>query len=261
MPVGAGSCADAIRMGSEVFNTLRKALKDAGHATNVGDEGGFAPNLKSAEEALGFIMKATEAAGYQPGDDVVLALDCAATEFYRGGRYHLAGEGKTLDSAGMAQYLAALVARFPIVSIEDGMAEDDWEGWKALTDELGSRCQLVGDDLFVTSTARLREGIARGVANAILIKVNQIGTLTETFDCVALAQAAAYRAVISHRSGETEDATIADIAVATNAGQIKTGSLSRSDRTAKYNQLIRIEEELGDEARYAGRGALKALRT
>ena len=261
MPVGASSCADAIRTGSEVFHTLRKALKDAGHATNVGDEGGFAPNLKSAEEALGFIMKAIEAAGYKPGGDVVLALDCAATEFYKDGKYQLEGEGKSLDSAGMTRYLADLVGRYPIVSIEDGMAEDDWAGWKALTDALGSRCQLVGDDLFVTSTARFREGIAKGIANSILIKVNQIGTLTETLDCVAMAQGAAYSAVISHRSGETEDATIADIAVATNAGQIKTGSLSRSDRTAKYNQLIRIEEALGDEARYAGRGALKALRT
>jgi enolase len=261
MPVGAQSCADAIRMGSEVFHTLRKALKDAGHATNVGDEGGFAPNLRSAEEALSFIMKAIEGAGYRPGQDIVLALDCAASEFYRDGRYYLAGEGKTLDSAGMAKYLAALAGRFPIVSIEDGMAEDDWAGWKALTGELGRSCQLVGDDLFVTNTRRLKDGISKGVANSILIKVNQIGTLTETLDCVATAQAAAYTAVISHRSGETEDATIADIAVATNAGQIKTGSLSRSDRMAKYNQLIRIEEELGDQARFAGRGALKALRT
>ncbi|HEY1243416.1 MAG TPA: phosphopyruvate hydratase [Hyphomicrobiaceae bacterium] len=260
MPVGAGSCADAIRMGSEVFHTLRKALKDAGHATNVGDEGGFAPNLKSADEALSFIMKAIEGAGYKPGENVVLALDCAATEFYRDGKYRLEGEGKTLDSAGMAKYLAGLAGRFPIVSIEDGMAEDDWAGWKALTDELGAKCQLVGDDLFVTSTKRLEEGIAKGIANSILVKVNQIGSLTETLDCVAMAQAAAYTAVISHRSGETEDATIADIAVATNAGQIKTGSLSRSDRTAKYNQLIRIEEELCDQARYAGRGVLKAGR-
>jgi enolase len=260
MPVGAQSCADAIRMGAEVFHTLRKALKDAGHATNVGDEGGFAPNLKSAEEALGFVMKAIEAAGYRPGEDIVLALDCAATEFYKDGQYRLEGEGKALDSAGMAKYLVGLVGRFPIVSIEDGMAEDDWDGWKALTDAIGARCQLVGDDLFVTSTARLRQGIARGIANAILVKVNQIGSLSETLDCVAMAQAAAYAAVISHRSGETEDATIADIAVATNAGQIKTGSLSRSDRTAKYNQLIRIEEELGDQARYAGRAALRVLR-
>jgi enolase len=257
MPVSAPTCADAIRMGSEVFHTLRKALKDAGHATNVGDEGGFAPNLKSADEALSFIVRAIEGAGYKPGGEVVLALDCAATEFYRDGKYQLEGEGKSLDAAGMVKYLAGLVARFPIVSIEDGMAEDDWAGWKALTDELGGKCQLVGDDLFVTNTRRLEEGIAKGVANSILIKVNQIGSLTETLDCVAMAQAAAYTAVISHRSGETEDSTIADIAVATSAGQIKTGSLSRSDRTAKYNQLIRIEEELGDQARYAGKGALR----
>jgi enolase len=257
MPVGAASCAEAIRMGAEVFHTLRRALKDAGHATNVGDEGGFAPNLKSAEEALAFVVKAIEAAGYKPGDDVVLALDCAATEFYKHGKYQMEGEGKSLDSGGMVKYLAGLVDRFPIVSIEDGMAEDDWGGWKALTDELGRRCQLVGDDVFVTNSARLKEGIAKGVGNSILVKVNQIGSLTETLDCVAIAQAAAYTAVISHRSGETEDSTIADIAVATNAGQIKTGSLSRSDRIAKYNQLIRIEEDLGDQARYAGRGALK----
>jgi enolase len=259
MPVGAATCADAIRMGSEVFHTLRKALKDAGHATNVGDEGGFAPNLKSAEEALSFIMTAIEAAGYKPGEDIVLALDCAATEFYKDGQYRLEGEGKSLDSGGMVKYLAGLTARFPIVSIEDGMAEDDWEGWKALTDAIGGRCQLVGDDLFVTNTRRLSEGIAKAIGNSILIKVNQIGTLSETLDCVAMAQAAAYTAVISHRSGETEDSTIADIAVATNAGQIKTGSLSRSDRTAKYNQLIRIEEDLGDQARYAGRGGLRSV--
>jgi enolase len=257
MPVSAPTCADAIRMGAEVFHSLRKALKAAGHATNVGDEGGFAPNLKSADEALAFVMKAIEAAGYKPGEDIALALDCAATEFYKDGKYRLEGEGKTLDSAAMAKYLAALVGRYPIVSIEDGMAEDDWAGWKALADELGRKCQLVGDDLFVTNTKRLGEGIAKGVANSILIKVNQIGSLSETLDCVAMAQSAAYTAVISHRSGETEDATIADIAVATGAGQIKTGSLSRSDRTAKYNQLIRIEQELGDQARYAGRGALK----
>jgi enolase len=260
MPVGAASCADAIRMGSEVFHTLRKALKDAGHATNVGDEGGFAPNLKSADEALAFITKAIEAAGYRPGENVVLALDAAASEFYRDGKYQLAGEGKSLDSAGMVRYLAGLVDRFPIVSIEDGMAEDDWDGWKALTEELGGRIQVVGDDVFVTNMGRLKEGIDRGVANSILVKVNQIGSLTETLDCVAMAQRAAYTAVISHRSGETEDATIADIAVATNAGQIKTGSLSRTDRIAKYNQLIRIEEELGDQARYAGRGVLRAGR-
>jgi enolase len=259
MPVGAATCADAVRMGSEIFHTLRKGLKDAGHSTNVGDEGGFAPNLKSAEEALAFIMRSIEGAGYKPGEDVVLALDCAATEFYKGGKYQLEGEGKSLDSGGMTKYLANLVARFPIVSIEDGMSEDDWQGWKAMTDALGAKCQLVGDDLFVTSTERLAQGIEQHIANSILVKVNQIGSLTETLEAVAMAQSAAYTAVISHRSGETEDNTIADIAVATNAGQIKTGSLSRSDRIAKYNQLIRIEEELGDEARYAVRGALRAL--
>ncbi|HWB44193.1 MAG TPA: phosphopyruvate hydratase [Hyphomicrobiaceae bacterium] len=257
MPVGAESCADAIRVGAEIFHTLRKRLKDAGHGTNVGDEGGFAPNLKSADEALGFIMKSIEGAGYKPGDDVALALDCASTEFYKGGKYDMAGEGKSLDSAGMVKYLAGLASRYPVVSIEDGMAEDDWQGWKALTDELGKKCQLVGDDLFVTNTERLRRGLAQGVANSILVKVNQIGTLSETLDAVGVAQRAGYTAVISHRSGETEDATIADIAVATNAGQIKTGSLSRSDRIAKYNQLIRIEQELGDQARYAGREALE----
>jgi enolase len=223
MPVSAPSCADAIRVGAEVFHTLRKALKDAGHGTNVGDEGGFAPNLKSAEEALAFIMKAIEGAGYKPGDDVVLALDCAATEFYKGGKYAMAGEGKALDSAGMVKYLAGLVGRFPIVSIEDGMAEDDWQGWKALTEAIGAKCQLVGDDLFVTNTARLKQGIDQGIANSILVKVNQIGSLSETLDAIAMAQSAGYTAVILHRSGETEDATIADIAVATNAGQIKTG--------------------------------------
>ncbi|HEX5600821.1 MAG TPA: phosphopyruvate hydratase, partial [Hyphomicrobiaceae bacterium] len=251
------TCADAIRMGAEIFHTLRKALKNAGHNTNVGDEGGFAPNLQSADEALGFIMRAIEQAGYKPGDDVVLALDCASTEFFKDGKYNLEGEGKVLDSEGMARYLADLVSRYPVVSIEDGMAEDDWQGWKLLTSELGDRCQLVGDDLFVTNTKRLAKGIAEGVGNSILVKVNQIGTLTETLDAVAMAQRAAYTAVISHRSGETEDATIADLAVATNAGQIKTGSLSRSDRLAKYNQLIRIEEDLGDVARYAGRSVLR----
>ncbi|TMJ70165.1 MAG: phosphopyruvate hydratase [Alphaproteobacteria bacterium] len=256
MPVGAATCADAVRMGSEIFHTLRKGLKDAGHSTNVGDEGGFAPNLKSAEEALAFIMRSIEGAGYKPGEDVVLALDCAATEFYKGGKYQLEGEGKSLDAGGMTKYLANLVSRFPIVSIEDGMAEDDWQGWKALTEALGAKCQLVGDDLFVTNTERLVKGIEQKIANSILVKVNQIGTLTETLEAVAMAQRAAYTAVISHRSGETEDSTIADIAVATNAGQIKTGSLSRSDRIAKYNQLIRIEEELGDEARYAGKRAV-----
>jgi len=259
MPVSAPTCADAIRMGAEIFHTLRKALKDAGHNTNVGDEGGFAPNLQSADEALGFIMRAIEQAGYKPGDDVVLALDCASTEFFKDGKYNLEGEGKVLDSEGMARYLADLVSRYPVVSIEDGMAEDDWQGWKLLTSELGDRCQLVGDDLFVTNTKRLAKGIAEGVGNSILVKVNQIGTLTETLDAVAMAQRAAYTAVISHRSGETEDATIADLAVATNAGQIKTGSLSRSDRLAKYNQLIRIEEDLGDVARYAGRSVLRGV--
>ena len=253
MPVGAATCADAVQMGSEIFHTLRKGLKDAGHSTNVGDEGGFAPNLKSAEEALAFIMRSIEGAGYKPGEDVVLALDCAATEFYKGGKYQLEGEGKSLDSGGMTKYLANLASRFPIVSIEDGMAEDDWQGWKALTQALGAKCQLVGDDLFVTNTERLAKGIEQKIANSILVKVNQIGSLTETLEAVAMAQRASYTAVISHRSGETEDSTIADIAVAPNAGQIKTGSLSRSDRIAKYNQLIRIEEELGDEARYAGK--------
>ncbi len=256
MPIGADTCADAVRMGAEIFHTLRKALKDAGHATNVGDEGGFAPNLQSAADALSFIMRAIEGAGYRPGEDVALALDCAATEFYKDGRYHMEGERKSLDSGGMVKYLADLVSRYPIVSIEDGMAEDDWQGWKALTEAIGAKCQLVGDDLFVTNTTRLERGIKEHIANSILVKVNQIGSLTETMEAVAMAQRSAYTAVISHRSGETEDNTIADIAVATNAGQIKTGSLSRSDRTAKYNQLIRIEEELGDAARYAGRGAL-----
>jgi enolase len=260
MPVGADSAAEAIRMGAEIFHTLKKNLKDAGHNTNVGDEGGFAPNLKSAEEALSFIMTSIEKAGYAPGEDVMLALDCASTEFFKDGKYKLEGEGKSLDSEGMAKYLAGLVSRFPIISIEDGMAEDDWDGWKALTDLVGAKCQLVGDDLFVTNTERLSEGIARGIANSILVKVNQIGSLSETLDAVAMAQRAGYTAVISHRSGETEDATIADLSVATNAGQIKTGSLCRSDRLAKYNQLIRIEDDLGDAARYAGRSILKAAR-
>ncbi len=259
MPIEAPTCRDAIRMGSEVFHTLRKALQEAGHNTNVGDEGGFAPNLASSNEALDFIVKAIEKAGYRPGEDVCLALDPASTEFFKDGKYHLQGEGKVLDAGGMVAYYADLVARYPIVSIEDGMAEDDWDGWKALTQEIGGKCQLVGDDLFVTNVKRLERGIKAGVANSILIKVNQIGSLSETFDTIQMAQRAAYTAVISHRSGETEDATIADLAVATNAGQIKAGSTSRSDRLAKYNQLIRIEEELGNAAVYAGKSALKAL--
>ncbi len=257
MPVAAPTLADAVRVGSEVFHALRKQLKDAGHNTNVGDEGGFAPNLASTDEALGFVMKAIEAAGYRPGEDVVLALDAAATEFYKTGKYVLAGEGKTLDAPGMVRYLEDLVKRYPVVSIEDGMAEDDWEGWAALTRALGERVQIVGDDLFVTNPKRLADGIGKGVANAILVKVNQIGTLSETLEAVQMAQRAGYAAVMSHRSGETEDSTIADLAVATNCGQIKTGSLSRSDRLAKYNQLIRIEEELGPAARYAGKSVLR----
>jgi enolase len=256
MPVGAASLAEAVRIGSEIFQTLKKRLSDAGLNTNVGDEGGFAPNLASANEALSYVMAAIEAAGYRPGDQVALALDPAASEFYRDGRYQLKGEGRTLDAAGMVRFYEDLVARFPIVSIEDGMAEDDWDGWAALTRALGGRVQLVGDDLFVTSTARLKQGIDRSIANAILIKVNQIGTLTETLDAVETAHRAGYRAVMSHRSGETEDAIIADLAVATNCGQIKTGSLARSDRLAKYNQLIRIEEQLGRAARFPGRAAL-----
>jgi enolase len=257
MPVGAETCRDAIRMGSEIFHTLRKGLAAAGHATNVGDEGGFAPNLKSTDEALGFIMTSIEKAGYKPGDDVVLALDCAATEFFKDGKYEMEGEGKSLAPEAMAKYLADLVSRYPIVSIEDGMSEDDWGGWKALTELIGSKCQLVGDDLFVTNTKRLARGIREGIANSILVKVNQIGSLTETLAAVDMAHRARYTAVMSHRSGETEDSTIADLAVATNCGQIKTGSLSRSDRLAKYNQLIRIEEELGDTASYAGRTVLR----
>jgi enolase len=258
MPVAAATGADAVRMGAEIFHALKKSLKDAGLSTSVGDEGGFAPNLKSADAALGFIMKAIEAAGYKPGSDVMLALDCAATEFFKDGKYQLAGEGKSLDAAGMVKYLEYLVRRYPIISIEDGMSEDDWAGWKALTEAIGARCQLVGDDLFVTNTERLSQGIERGIANSILVKVNQIGSLSETLDAVSMAQNAGYTAVISHRSGETEDATIADLAVATNAGQIKTGSLCRSDRLAKYNQLIRIEEELGTVARYAGKSVIRA---
>ncbi|ASG20742.1 MULTISPECIES: phosphopyruvate hydratase [Nitrospirillum] len=257
MPVGAESCADAIRIGAEIFHALKKKLKDAGHNTAVGDEGGFAPNLASTDEALSFIMKAVEAAGYKPGDDVVLALDAASTEFFKDGKYVLAGENKTLDPDAMVRYWTDLVGRYPIVSIEDGMAEDDWAGWKALTDAIGSKVQLVGDDLFVTNPARLSDGIKKGVANSILVKVNQIGSLTETLEAVRIAQSNGYTAVMSHRSGETEDATIADLAVATNCGQIKTGSLSRSDRIAKYNQLIRIEEALDLAAVFPGRGALK----
>jgi len=257
MPVGAASCTDAIRMGAEVFQALKAALQGAGHNTNVGDEGGFAPGLSSTDEALGFVMKSIEAAGYTPGDDIVLALDAASSEFYKDGKYELAGEGKSLDAAAMTDYYADLVARYPIVSIEDGLGEDDWDGWKGLTEALGSKVQLVGDDLFVTNPKRLQQGIDRNIANSILIKVNQIGTLSETLEAVEMAHKAGYTTVISHRSGETEDAVIADIAVATNAGQIKTGSLSRSDRLAKYNQLIRIEEALGPEARYAGRSVLR----
>ncbi len=256
MPVGAGTLAEAVRIGSEVFATLKKELSAAGHATNVGDEGGFAPNLKSADEALGFLARAIEKAGYRAGEDVVFALDCAASEFFKDGKYVMEGEGKTFDAGGMADYLAALCAKYPIVSIEDGCAEDDWEGWAHLTRTLGAKVQLVGDDLFVTNTDRLAQGIEKGSANAILIKVNQIGTLTETLAAVEMAHRANWRSVMSHRSGETEDATIADLAVATNCGQIKTGSLSRSDRTAKYNQLVRIEAMLGEAARYGGRRAV-----
>jgi enolase len=255
-PVGVGSIAEAIRVGAEIFATLKKSLHEAGYNTNVGDEGGFAPNLKSADEALGFITKACERAGYKPGDDVTFALDCASTEFYKDGIYDLEGEGKKFDAAGMVKYLEDLVSRYPIASIEDGCGEDDWEGWKLLTDTLGKKIQLVGDDLFVTNPERLRRGIAAGTGNSILVKVNQIGTLSETLDAVEIAHRAGYTAVMSHRSGETEDATIADLAVATNCGQIKTGSLARSDRTAKYNQLLRIESGLGAAARYAGRGIL-----
>ncbi|MCH9766115.1 MAG: phosphopyruvate hydratase [Alphaproteobacteria bacterium] len=260
MPVSATSIADAVRMGAEIFHTLKKDLKSAGHNTGIGDEGGFAPNLKSADDALSFIMKSIEGAGYKPGDDVMLALDCAATEFYKDGTYNLAGESKTLDSTGMAKFLEDLVNRYPIISIEDGMAEDDWAGWKQLTDSIGGRCQLVGDDLFVTNTERLSKGIREDIGNSILVKVNQIGSLTETLEAVSMAQRAGFTAVMSHRSGETEDATIADLAVATNCGQIKTGSLSRSDRLAKYNQLIRIENELGDTATYAGKSILKGAK-
>ncbi|MTJ81350.1 MAG: phosphopyruvate hydratase [Telmatospirillum sp.] len=256
-PVGAANIAEAVRIGSEVFQALKKALKDAGHNTNVGDEGGFAPNLKSTEQALDFVLKAIEAAGYKPGEDVALAIDAASTEFFKDGKYVLAGEKKTLDSKGFVKYWSKLIGNYPIVSLEDGMAEDDWEGWKLLTDALGGKVQLVGDDLFVTNPQRLKEGIEKGIANSILVKVNQIGTLSETLEAVEMAHKAGYTAVLSHRSGETEDSTIADLAVATNAGQIKTGSLSRSDRLAKYNQLIRIEEELGPMAQFAGRSILR----
>ena len=260
MPVGAASFAEGLRAGSEIFHTLRTALKEAGHNTNVGDEGGFAPNLPSADAALDFVVKAIEKAGFAAGKDVMLALDPAATEFFQDGAYHYGGEGKIRSKREQANYLADLVSRYPIVSIEDGMAEDDMEGWKMLTDLIDDKCQLVGDDLFVTNVTRLAEGIKRGIANSILVKVNQIGTLTEALAAVEMAHKAGYTAVMSHRSGETEDATIADLAVATNCGQIKTGSLARSDRTAKYNQLLRIEEELGNQAKYGGRAALKALR-
>jgi enolase len=258
MPLGAPTFAEALRMGVEVFQTLKKALHDAGHNTNVGDEGGFAPNIATATDALDFVMRAIEKAGYKPGDQIAIALDPASTEFFKDGAYVYAGENnKRRSPKEQAQYLSDLVGRYPIVSIEDGMAEDDFEGWKAVTDLIGSKCQLVGDDLFVTNVRRLEDGIQRGLGNSILIKVNQIGTLTETLAAVEMAHKAGYTAVMSHRSGETEDATIADLAVATNCGQIKTGSLARSDRTAKYNQLLRIEQELGAQANYAGRAALK----
>jgi enolase len=259
LPVGAASFSEAVRTGAEIFHTLKSALKKAGHNTNVGDEGGFAPNLPSATAALDFVMSAIESAGFKPGEDVFIGLDCAATEFFRDGAYRYEGEGVTRSPQEQAEYLAKLVADYPIVSIEDGMSEDDWDGWKAVTELVGGRCQLVGDDLFVTNVSRLSQGIKSGTANSILVKVNQIGTLTETLAAVDMAHRAGYTAVMSHRSGETEDSTIADLAVATNCGQIKTGSLARSDRLAKYNQLIRIEEELGTQALYAGRGALKAF--
>ncbi len=259
LPTGAETFAEALRMGAEIFHALKAQLKAAGHNTNVGDEGGFAPNIGSAEQALAFIVKAGESAGYKVGTDFNLGLDVAATEFFKAGKYVMAGEGKSVDPAGMVDYLADLVAKFPIVSIEDGCGEDDFEGWKLLTDKLGGKIQLVGDDLFVTNPARLGMGIGKGLANSILVKVNQIGTLSETLDAVDLAHRNSYTSVMSHRSGETEDSTIADLAVATNCGQIKTGSLARSDRTAKYNQLLRIEEELGDQAVYAGKGALRHM--
>ena len=259
LPTGAESFSEALRMGAEIFHSLKKALKDAGHNTNVGDEGGFAPNLASAEAALDFIVKAGERAGYRPGEDFNLGLDAASTEFYKNGRYELEGEGKSLDQAGLVDYFAGLVSRFPIVTIEDGCAEDDLAGWAHLTSVLGGKVQLVGDDLFVTNPARLQMGIGKGLANSILIKVNQIGTLSETLDAIDMAHRASYTSVMSHRSGETEDSTIADLAVAATCGQIKTGSLARSDRLAKYNQLLRIEEQLGDQAIYPGRRAIKRL--
>ncbi|MDP2082834.1 MAG: phosphopyruvate hydratase [Pseudotabrizicola sp.] len=258
MPVGADNIRDAIRMGSEVFHTLKKELQQAGHNTNVGDEGGFAPNLSSARDALDFILKSIEKAGFKPGVDMYLALDCAATEYFKGGKYEMKGEGKSLSIAENVEFLAGLARDYPIISIEDGCSEDDWDGWKLLTDTIGDKIQLVGDDLFVTNPRRLAEGIRKGVANSMLVKVNQIGTLTETLQAVDMAHRARYTNVMSHRSGETEDSTIADLSVATNCGQIKTGSLSRSDRLAKYNQLIRIEEMLGETAEYAGRSILKA---
>jgi enolase 1/2/3 len=257
MPVGADSISEAVRMGAEIFHALKARLRDAGHNTNVGDEGGFAPNLASADEALQFIMEAIKSAGYTAGDDIMLALDAAASEFYKDGKYELTGEGKSLTSAQMADYYADLCGRYPICSLEDGMDENDWEGWKTLTDKIGDKVQIVGDDLFVTNPTRLGDGIKKGVANSILVKLNQIGTLSQTLETVNMAHRAGYTCVISHRSGETEDATIADLAVAINCGQIKTGSLSRSDRLAKYNQLIRIEEDLGPQAVYAGRSVLK----
>ncbi|HIF08684.1 MAG TPA: phosphopyruvate hydratase [Sneathiellales bacterium] len=257
VPVGADSIADAVRMGAETFHSLKRELSKAGHNTNVGDEGGFAPDVSSTDDALGFVMKAIEGAGFTPGEDMMLALDAASTEFYRDDKYHLDGEGIVLDAVGMVDYLVDLTDRYPIFSIEDGMAEDDWDGWAELTRRIGDRVQLVGDDLFVTNPTRLKRGITEHTANSILVKVNQIGTLTETLEAVEIAHKAGYTTVISHRSGETEDVTIADLAVATNAGQIKTGSLSRSDRVAKYNQLIRIEEQLGPAAEYAGRSVLK----
>jgi enolase len=260
MPVGASSFREALRAGAEIFHALKKLTDKKGFPTTVGDEGGFAPNVGSAEEALNMILDAVSAAGYEPGTDIVLALDCAASEFYKNGKYHLEGAGLTMESAQLVDYLATLADKYPIVSIEDGMAENDWDGWKLLTERLGSRVQIVGDDLFVTNTKILKEGISRGIANSILIKINQIGTLTETFAAVEMAKRASYTAVISHRSGETEDSTIADIAVGLNAMQIKTGSLSRSDRIAKYNQLLRIEEDLGDTAWYPGASAFYNLR-